>query len=117
MRFARAPEYAVFPTREPALKPYQAAVRAAAETAPLIREARPARRGGGHPHASRRRWPPRCEGRPWATLVPHVLPVGEPGFPPYSSRGPAAAHAGRGALWRPLRPLLPAARGSAAATS
>ena len=23
-------------------------------------------------------------GRPWATLVPHVLPVGEPGFPPYS---------------------------------
>ena len=24
------------------------------------------------------------EERPWATLVPHVLPMGEPGFPVYA---------------------------------
>src|SRR5581483_7392235 len=40
MRFDRAPEYAVFPT-SPALKPYQAAVRAAEETLPLVRSFSP----------------------------------------------------------------------------
>ena len=34
MRFAAAPEYQVFPTRARPLKPYEAAVRAAAETRP-----------------------------------------------------------------------------------
>jgi UDP:flavonoid glycosyltransferase YjiC (YdhE family) len=46
------------------------------------------------------------EGRPWATLVPHVLPVAEPGFPPYSTgaRLPKTA-LGRG-LWRGFGPLV-----------
>ena len=46
------------------------------------------------------------EERPWATLVPHVLPTAEPGLPPYSvgarlPRTPAGT-----ALWSLLRPLL-----------
>ena len=41
MRFEPAPEYQVFPTREHPLKPYEAAVRAARETQPLIEEFAP----------------------------------------------------------------------------
>ena len=41
MRFEPAPEYQVFPTRERPLKPYEAAVRAARETQPLIEELDP----------------------------------------------------------------------------
>ena len=42
MRFEPAPEYKVFPTADtPGLKPYQAAVRAARETQPLIEEFAP----------------------------------------------------------------------------
>ena len=41
MRFAAAPEYHVFPTLERPLKPYEAVVRAARETLPLVREVRP----------------------------------------------------------------------------
>ena len=41
MRFAPAPEYQVFPTRERPLKPYAAAARAAIETRPLVRELAP----------------------------------------------------------------------------
>ena len=36
MRFAAAPEYQVFPTREKPLKPYAAAVRAAREIQPFV---------------------------------------------------------------------------------
>ena len=83
MRFAAAPEYQVFPTRARPLKPYEAAVRAAAETRPLIAETRPhvvvadiltlAPALAGE-----------LEGVPPATLVPHVYPPGAAGFPPYS---------------------------------
>src|SRR4051794_20371626 len=41
MRFAAAPEYHVFPTEGRPLKPYQAVVRAAHETLPLVEEVRP----------------------------------------------------------------------------
>ena len=37
MRFAAAPEYQVFPTRDKPLKPYVAAVKASASTRELIR--------------------------------------------------------------------------------
>src|SRR2546423_7407393 len=83
IRFAAAPEYQVFPTRGRPLKPYEAAVRAALETRPLVAEARPdavvadiltlAPALAGE-----------LEGVPTATLVPHVYPPGAPGFPPYS---------------------------------
>ena len=103
MRFERAPEYAVFPT-SPALKPYQAAVRAAEETVPLVREL--------DPHAVvadiltlAATLAAQMEGRPWATLVPHVLPAGEPGFPLYSSGARLPRTPVGRALWRLLDPL------------
>src|SRR2546423_12225475 len=81
IRFAAAPEYQVFPTRGRPLKPYEAAVRAALETRPLVAEARPdavvadlltlAPALAGE-----------LEGVPTATLVPHVYPPGAAGFSP-----------------------------------
>jgi UDP:flavonoid glycosyltransferase YjiC (YdhE family) len=106
MRFAAAPEYQVFPTPDTkGLKPYQAAVRASAHTRELIEEFDPeavvadiltvAAALGAE-----------LAGRPWATLVPHVLPVFEPGWPPYSigARLPRSSVGRR--MWRAFDPLL-----------
>jgi UDP:flavonoid glycosyltransferase YjiC (YdhE family) len=95
----------VFPTRERPLKPYAAAVKASAVTRELIRSVDPEvviadiLTVAGALAAE-------LEDRPWATLVPHVLPTGEPGFPVYSVGAvyPRTA-AGRG-MWRLFRPLL-----------
>jgi UDP:flavonoid glycosyltransferase YjiC (YdhE family) len=83
MRFVAAPEYPVFPTRDRPLQPYQAVVRAVAETRPAVAACEPdvvvhdiltlAPAMAGE-----------LEGVPVATLVPHVYPVGAPGLPPYS---------------------------------
>jgi UDP:flavonoid glycosyltransferase YjiC (YdhE family) len=105
MRFAAAPEYQLLPTRERPLKPYQAAVRAAEETMPLLREADPDAvvvdilTVAASLAAER-------DGRRWVTLVPHLLPTPEPGFPPYSvgARLPRTPLGAAG--WRALRPLL-----------
>jgi MGT family glycosyltransferase len=83
MRFAPAPEYQVFPTRERPLKPYEAVVRAAADTLPQLEEARPEVVVADiltlAPALAGERL-----GLPVATLIPHVDPRGAPGFPPYS---------------------------------
>ncbi len=105
MHFVAAPEYPVFPTREQPLSPYEAVVLATAETRPAIARTQPdvvvhdiltlAPALAGE-----------LEGRAVATVIPHVYPPGEPGFPPYAlgARLPRAA-AGR-ALWRAFqRPL------------
>src|SRR5207248_7729671 len=42
------------------------------------------------------------EGRPWATLVPHVLPTPGPGFPPYSIGARLARTAFGARAWRAL---------------
>ncbi|MGH2822337.1 MAG: glycosyltransferase, partial [Thermoleophilaceae bacterium] len=83
MRFAAAPEYQVFPTRERPLKPYAAAVRASAETAAVIREVDPELVVADILTVAAA-LAAELEGRPWVTLVPHVLPMGEPGFPVYA---------------------------------
>ncbi|MEX2196520.1 MAG: nucleotide disphospho-sugar-binding domain-containing protein [Thermoleophilaceae bacterium] len=105
MRFAAAPEYQVFPTRERPLEPYQAAVRAAVETRPLVAEL--------EPHvvvADILTLAPalaaELEGRPWATLVPHVLPTPAPGFPPYSVGARLPRTRAGGALWGLLEPVV-----------
>ncbi|MGI8439140.1 MAG: glycosyltransferase [Thermoleophilaceae bacterium] len=105
MLFAPAPEYQVFPTREQALKPYVAAVRAAHETRPLV--------AAFDPHAVvvdiltvAAAMAAELEGRPWATLVPHLLPVSEPGFPPYSVGARLPRTRAGAALWRAFDPLL-----------
>jgi MGT family glycosyltransferase len=99
MRFRAAPEYPTFPTSAQPLGPYEAVVRATAETRPAVAAARPdvvvhdiltlAPALAGE-----------LESVPVATLIPHVYPVMEPGFPPYAfgARLPRTS-AGR-ALWR-----------------
>jgi UDP:flavonoid glycosyltransferase YjiC (YdhE family) len=106
MRFEPAPEYKVFPTPETrGLKPYQAAVRAARETQPLIEEFMPdavvadiltVAAGLASELAGVR----------WATLIPHVLPTPEPGFPPYSMGAQLPRTRFGSMAWRVLDPLL-----------
>ena len=102
--FAPAPEYEVWP-RSRHLTPYQAAVRAAHETVPLIRDLDPDAvvvdilTVAGSLAAQ-------MEDRPWASLIPHVFPVGERGMPPYSV-GARLPRTRLGAMgWSVLDPLL-----------
>lgn len=99
MRFVAAPEYPVFPTQEQPLAPYEAVVRAAQVTRRAVAETRPdvvvhdiltlAPALAGE-----------LEGVPVATLIPHVYPVGQSGFPPYAfgARMPRTGVGRR--LWR-----------------
>jgi MGT family glycosyltransferase len=83
MRFLAAPEYPVFPTYERPLKPYEAVVKATAQTRRSLQSVGPdivvhdiltlAPALAGE-----------LEAVPVATLVPHVYPVGAPGLPPYA---------------------------------
>src|SRR4051794_24298270 len=99
MRFAPAPEYQVFPTRERPLKPYVAAARAAGETRPLIRDLAP------HVVVNdvltlAPALAAELEGRPRATLVPHFYPPPALGLPPYGMGAmPPRSRLGR-AAWR-----------------
>jgi UDP:flavonoid glycosyltransferase YjiC (YdhE family) len=104
MRFAAAPEYQVFPTRERPLKPYAAAIRASAETRNVIRDAAPDVVVADILTVAAA-LAAELEERPWATLVPHVLPLGGPGFPVYALGAVyPRTRAGR-RLWRLARPL------------
>jgi UDP:flavonoid glycosyltransferase YjiC (YdhE family) len=105
MRFAAAPEYQVFPSEGRALKPYAAAVRASAVTRELIRSVDPEVVVADILTVAAT-LAAELEQRPWATLVPHVLPMGEPGFPVYAVGAvyPRTAFGAR--LWRTTRPLL-----------
>ena len=105
MRFVAAPEHPVFPTIERPLGPFEAVVRAAAETRGAVAEARPdlvvqdiltlAPALAGE-----------LEGVPVATVIPHIYPVSAPGFPPYAfgARMPRTAAGAR--LWRGFDPLV-----------
>lgn len=107
MSFEPAPEYRVFPTREHPLKPYEAAARAAHEMGPLLEQLRPEAVVADiltlGPALGAE-----LAGLPVATLIPHVHPGSEDGFPPYSlgARLPRTA-VGRG-LWRTLEPAVAA---------
>jgi MGT family glycosyltransferase len=98
LSFAPAPEYEVFPSGPEPLDFYEAVVHATADTIPLVRELRP-----DVVVADILTLAPalaaEIEGVPWATLIPHVHPHGEPDFPVYSlgARLPRTA-AGR-RLW------------------
>lgn len=105
MRFAPAPEYQVFPTEGRALKPYAAAVRASAETRSLIRSVDPDVVVADILTVAAT-LAAELEERPWVTLVPHVLPMGEPGFPVYAVGAVYPRTALGARLWRATRPLL-----------
>jgi UDP:flavonoid glycosyltransferase YjiC (YdhE family) len=105
MRFAAAPEYQVFPTRDRPLNPYQAAVRATSETQPLIRELDPEAVVADILTVAAG-LAAELEGRPWATLVPHLLPTPEPGVPPFSVGARVPRTSVGAAVWRVLGPLV-----------
>jgi UDP:flavonoid glycosyltransferase YjiC (YdhE family) len=83
MRFVPAPEYQLFPSAGDRFEMYEAVVRATGVTRPVVAELRPdvvvhdiltlAPAMAGE-----------LEGVPVATLIPHLYPVGAPGFPPYA---------------------------------
>lgn len=108
LTFAPAPEYNVFPISAQPLDFYEAVVYATRDTLPLVRELRPD--VVVHDILT---LGPALAGElaciPCATLVPHVLPEGAPGFPIYSfgARLPRTG-AGR-AFWE--RAHLPVRRG------
>ncbi len=97
--FAPAPEYQVFPSGPEPLDFYEAVVHAAADTRPLVRELQP-----DIVVADILTLAPalaaELEGRPYATLIPHVYPHGAPEAPIYSlgARMPRSA-VGR-SFWR-----------------
>jgi len=105
LRFAPAPEYHVFPTRQRPLKPYEAVARATGTTRELVRTVAPdvvvadiltlAPALAGE-----------LEGVPVATLIPHVDPRAASGFPPFSvgARLPRTRAGAR--LWAAADPLL-----------
>ncbi len=104
MRFVAAPEYATFPTREVPLGPYEAVVYATAFTRQAMAEFQP----DAVVHDILTLAPAMAgelAGLPVATLIPHVYPVGGPGFPPYAfgARLPRSALGRR--LWSRLDPL------------
>jgi UDP:flavonoid glycosyltransferase YjiC (YdhE family) len=83
MRFEPAPEYHVFPTRERPLKPYEAVLRATTATRPLVADFAP-----DAVVADILTLAPalaaELEGVPVATVIPHLDPRTERGWPPFS---------------------------------
>jgi UDP:flavonoid glycosyltransferase YjiC (YdhE family) len=108
MTFAAAPEYQVFPQGPEPLDFYEAVVHATRDTLPLVRELEPEVVVADILTLAPALAAELCE-VPYATLIPHVYPHGEPDFPIYSlgARNPRTA-AGR-AMWR--RAQLPVQRG------
>ena len=105
MEFAAAPIYEVWPMGDSGLKPYQAAVKASAQCAALVRDFDPDAVVADILTVATS-LAAQMEGRPWATLIPHVLPTAEPGFPPYSigARLPRTSVGAR--LWQLFDPLV-----------
>jgi MGT family glycosyltransferase len=99
MRFVAAPEYPVFPTQERPLQPYEAVVRAVAETRPAVAATQP----DVVVHDILTLAPAlsaELESVPVATLIPHVYPVGERGLPPYAFGARRPRTALGATLWR-----------------
>jgi len=105
MRFAAAPEYQVFPSQDMVLKPYVAAVRAARSTRAVIRSCEP-EVVVADIITSAASLAAQVEGRPWATLIPHVMPTGGPGFPIYSIGAMYPRTALGRLFWSRARPLV-----------
>ena len=105
MRFAAAPEYQVFPSQDMVLKPYVAAVRASGSTREVIRACDP-EVVVADIITSAASLAAQAEGRPWATLIPHVMPTGAPGFPIYSIGAVHPRTALGARFWSRARPLV-----------
>ena len=99
MRFVAAPEFPVFPTRDRPMSPYEAVAAAVAQTRPAVVAAAPdvvvhdiltlAPALSGE-----------LESVPVATLIPHLYPPGEPGFPPFGFGAQLPRTRAGARLWR-----------------
>jgi UDP:flavonoid glycosyltransferase YjiC (YdhE family) len=105
MRFAAAPEYQVFPSHDMVLKPYVAAVRASGSTREVIRACDP-EVVVADIITSAASLAAQAEGRRWATLIPHVMPTGGPGFPIYSIGAVYPRTALGRRFWARVRPFV-----------
>jgi MGT family glycosyltransferase len=107
MTFLAAPEFPVFPTREHPVTPYEAVVRATALTRPAVAQFAP----DAVVHDILTLAPAMAgelEEVPVATLIPHLYPVGAPGFPPYAFGARIARTAAGRRAWGVLDPVLQA---------
>ena len=104
MSFAASPDYQVFPTLEKPLKPYAAAVKAARESAPLLRDYDPDIVVADILTIATA-LAAQAAGKPWVTLVPHVMPTWSHGFPVYSIGAVAPRTALGRRAWDAFRPL------------
>ena len=103
--FFAAPEYQVWPTGERPLAPYEAAVRAAHETVPVVGSFAPDLAVADILTVAPALAAEVC-GVPVATLVPHVHPWPPPGCPPFSC-GARRPRTRAGALaWRAFDPAV-----------
>jgi UDP:flavonoid glycosyltransferase YjiC (YdhE family) len=84
MSFTPAPEFQVFPTLGRHLLPYEAAVVAARDSVPVVRDLRPDVCVSDILTLAPALASEVC-GVPVATLVPHVCPMPEPGLPPFAA--------------------------------
>jgi UDP:flavonoid glycosyltransferase YjiC (YdhE family) len=105
MTYVASPDYQVFPRPGQPVKPYAMAVRAARETLPIVRELDPDVVVADILTIATA-LAAQAAGKPWVTLIPHLMPTGEPGWPPYSigARLPRTPVGER--IWRVFRPLL-----------
>jgi UDP:flavonoid glycosyltransferase YjiC (YdhE family) len=105
MRFAPAPEYQVFPQGPEPLDFYEAVVHAARDTLPLVRELAPEVVVADiltlAPALAAE-----VEGRPTATLIPHVYPHGRAEHPIYSLGARMPRTVGGRAMWRRAQPIV-----------
>ncbi len=105
IEFVAAAEYQAFPTRDRALKPFEAVVRSAPRTHRAILAFAP----DVVVHDILTLGPAiagELERLPVATLIPHVHPFAEPGWPPYAL-GARLPRTGLGAaVWKPTEPLI-----------
>ncbi len=103
--FAPAPEYQVFPQGPEPLDFYEAVVHAATDTLPLVRELAPEVVVADiltlAPALAAE-----MDGRPWATLIPHVYPHGRPEHPIYSLGARMPRTPGGRELWRRAQPVV-----------
>lgn len=105
IEFVAAAEYQVFPTRERALKPFEAVVRSAPRTHHAIVAFAP----DVVVHDILTLGPAiagELERLPVATLIPHVHPFTEPGWPPYALGARLPRTSLGAAAWKPAQLLV-----------
>ena len=105
IEFVAAAEYPVFPTRDRALKPFEAIVR----STPGTRRAIVAFAPDVVVHDILTLGPAiagELERLPVATLIPHVHPFSERGWPPYALGGRLPRTRLGAAVWKPTEPLI-----------